>query len=229
MDCSVIINIFQLNAALGILYVGLPKFRFRENFYNTIVERINFHEYSETYRDEVKEARGRLLDGDPVFTNNHHYIRRVVSTLPDDYRNELTGSENFDSSLPEGQSSQPPARLHNWFADDRDKYCVGTLTIFVSIVALWICFFNPTCLEIFSVGWVFTAAFLGQLAMIVNVYLGQLIARRVRKKLNSALEDITDKLRKQQASLDTQTPPETFPSSEPDEPPPYAADDDLPF
>ena len=69
MDCSVIINIFQLNAALGILYVGLPKFRFRENFYNTIVERINFHEYSETYRDEVKDARGRLLDGDSVFTN----------------------------------------------------------------------------------------------------------------------------------------------------------------
>lgn len=223
MDQFVIENIFQINAALGILYVGLPKFRFRENLYDIIVERINFHEYLKMPFNDV--AKDLLHDAD--FTDNHKCIRSIIALLPEAYRGNLKGNKNIDTLFPEEeQPPRPLSGLYRWFANDRDKYTVGLCTIFVSIVALWIlCFFSLPASKISLLGRIFMGififgAFLGQIVFGANVYFGRRMAQQVKKDLNNSLEIATEKIRKVQAKLDTRTPPTL---------PPIIADDDLPF
>ena len=183
MDRFVIENIFQINAALGILYVGLPKFRFRENLYDTIVECINFHEYLKMPFNEVAKD----LLHNTGFADNHKYIRSIIALLPEVYRDNLKGNENIDALFPEEeQPPRPLPGLYRWFADDLDKYTVGSCTIVVSIVALWIlCFFSLPTSEISLLGGIFIGlfifgAFLGQIVFGANIYFGRRMAQPLR-------------------------------------------------
>ena len=50
MNDFVLVGIFQVNVTLGILYIGLQQFRFRENLYDDIVQLINQHGYANMHR-----------------------------------------------------------------------------------------------------------------------------------------------------------------------------------
>lgn len=209
MDRFVIENIFQINAALGILYVGLPKFRFQEILYEAIVERVNFHGYLDMPFDNV----GASLLHDPKFTDSHKYIQSVVALLPEEYLGNLEGNKRNLFPEPEDDEDQPepppdPPPLCCRFIDNRDKYIVGASNILVSIIALWIlCFVSITPCEISSKScWMLIGLFvllglLGQGVLTFYVSSGLRMARDVKKDLNRSLKNATKKIAKVQAKL----------------------------
>ena len=79
---DVAIALFQLNVALGILYLGLPHFRSRENYYDTVVEHINTQNYSETFKGDAKKFRDNLMGSDSKFSRYHHRVRKKIVGLP---------------------------------------------------------------------------------------------------------------------------------------------------
>ena len=213
--------LFQINVALGILYVGLSKFRFRENLYDSIVERINFHEYLEKPFDDVASG----LVHNTGFHDKHKYIRSVVAILSEEYVARLKGDKN--KLFPKDEKGNPPPTPdpppeYCRFTEDRDKYWVGISNIIISLLALWIlCFFRvPPPVEASFFGWVLIIVF-GLLALTGQgifgfyVYFGLRMGQKIKDELDNSLENATEQIGKVQAKLD--------------EPPPFADPNDLPF
>ena len=207
MDYSTItIALFQLNVALGILYIGLPNFRSRENFYDTAVVLINDYKYSETYRSEVRNARNNLMDSDSKFTHSHHYIRKTIVGLPSPHFDQLIGSEIFERQI---QTQNPPNKWHHrwykWFASNWDKCIVGLFSVLIPTGVLWAYFLYPS--KTYPKFWEGLSIACGQIAVFVFFYLGREILKWNERRLYNALRYTTDEIRKEQATLDTQRTP----------------------
>lgn len=204
MNDFVLVGIFQINVALGILYIGLQQFRFRENLYDDIVQLINQHGYADIYQSGHK---AHLLDNDSSFAIHYHTIREWMIALPANYQQKLEGIyqqklegiEIFEVPTSEGEPTQRLLRLHNWFLKDRDKHLVWGITIIPSLVALWLCL-SPIFANSHVFYLLFGAAVFGQLILIVNALLGYLIVlRRTKEQLNRSLSFVMDKHQKQEA------------------------------
>ena len=200
--------LFQVNIALGAFYIGLSKFRFRENLYDSIVERINFYEYLEQPFDNVASG----LVHNTGFHDKHKYIRSVVAILSEEYVARLKGDKNKLFPEDEKGNSLPipdPPPAYRRFTRDRDKYWVGVPNILLSLVALWgLCFVRvPIPLEASFDGWIpiiglSLLAFSGQGIFGLYVYRGLRMGQKIKDELDNSLENATEQIGKVQANLD---------------------------
>ena len=186
MDNSfILISIFQLNVAIGILYTALPKFRFSENLYNNVVDCINSYGFFAN-----QDVAHNLAGSNDNYGVPYRYIRGLVNTLPTDFHEKLEGIEKFDSYT----SSSPPERLwhlwHAWYAKNVDKWLVWIVSIIAPFLALWLCFFSVEFLDYCNIVYFSTLivfAGLGQVIPIMNVLWGFWMVRKVSKKVNASL------------------------------------------
>ena len=196
MNDFVLVGIFQVNVTLGILYIGLQQFRFRENLYDDIVQLINRHGYADIYQSGHKD---HLLGNDSSFAIHYHTIREWMIALPDNYQQKLEGIEIFEFHTSEGEPTQRLLRLHNWFLKDRDKHLIWGITIIPSLIALWLCL-SPIFANSHVFYTLFGTAVFGQLILIVNALLGYLIVlRKTKEQLNRSLSFVMDKHKKREA------------------------------
>ena len=226
MDPSVIaIALFQLNVALGILYLGLPHFRSRENYYNTVVEHINTQKYSETFKGEAKKFRDKLMGSDSKFSRYHHRVRKKIIGLPSVHYNQLNEREIFRQNQQTRDSSNKwHHRWCGWFGDNWDKCIVGLFAVLIPTVVLWAYYLWPPPKTSYPKFWEGPAIVCGQISVFVFFYFGQEKLKWSEKRLYNALLYMTEAIRMEQASSDTEDPPD-----EEDDPPYFASNDDLPF
>ena len=198
MNDFVLVGIFQINVTLGILYIGLKQFRFRENLYADIVQLINHHCYADIHQSDHSD----LLKNDSDFSTHYHTIREWIIALPDNYQQKLDGIETFKFLTPKEESTRRLLRLHNWFLKDRDKRWVWRVTIMPSLAALWI-YLSPIFANSPVILFFLGTAISGQLILIFNAFLGYLIVlRKTKEQLNRSLPFVMDKHRKQEADKD---------------------------
>ena len=208
MDHSTIaIALFQLNVALGILYLGLPNFRSREDYYDMVVEHINTQKYSDTFDAAVKKFRDILMENDSKFARYHHFVRKKIVGLPSPYYDKLDGSAVFRwQQQAQNSSNKWHHRWCGWFGDNWDKCIVGLFAVLIPTLVLWAYLLwpskaHPKFWENFSIA-------CGQISVFVFFYSGQEILKRSETRLYNALQYMTKAISMEQASSDTEDPPD---------------------
>lgn len=216
---TIAIALFQLNVALGILYLGLPSYRSRENYYNTVVEHINTQNYSETFSRSVKKFRDALMDNDSKFSRHHHYVRKKIVGLPSSHYDRLEGKATFRRhQQTQNASKKWHHRWCGWLRENWDKCIVGVFAVIIPTLILWIYYVANLPLP---KRWESISIACGQISVFAFFYSVQEMLKRSEKRLYNALQYMTEAISREQASSVTQEPP--------DDQPPYTADDDLPF
>ena len=191
---SIIIAIVQINIALGILYVGLPKFRFRDNIYNDIVNILNANPFVDLI-EERRDRFERLLMTDSEFSGHYHDLRIWLRKLPDYFRDKIQGSERFKIMQHE---HAPRSRLDHaergfwWFEVNGDKKTVWISSIIPSIFLLWWMLLD----EGMNYEYLPFPCFLIQIVLLSNAYLGYRLSHKIRQLVRSKLKIVTDRLNK---------------------------------
>lgn len=181
-----LVGLFQINITFGLLYIGLPELRFRSNLYDNIVDAVNYHRYNVIYR-EVSET-----EQDGNLSNSYHTIMGWIYKLPAEMKYGL--KVNLDKYAPTTTGNWLSS-FHDQFAKDRDKLIVWFLTVAPAILVIWTRYSWPEILER-SYNKLSIVAGAGLLIPIVLVFLGYMLARTVKGRLDRSLETIKDKFGK---------------------------------
>ncbi len=178
-----LVGLFQINITFGLLYIGLPELRFRSNLYDNIVDAVNYHRYNVIYR-KVSETE---QDGD--LSDSYHTIMGWIYKLPAEMKYGL--KIDLDTYAPRTTGNWLSS-YHDHFTKDRDKLVVWVFTVAPAFVVIWLRYFSPEILEKFYNKFSIVAGF-GICSPIILVFLGYMLARTVKGRLDRSLETIKDK------------------------------------
>lgn len=177
-----LIGLFQINITFGLLYIGLPELRFRSNLYDNIVDAVNYHRYNSIYR-KVSETE---QDGD--LSDSYHTIMGWIYKLPAEMKYGL--NIDLDKYAPRTTGNWI-STCHDQFAKDRDKLIVWIFTVAPAFVVIWSRYFSPENLErLYDKLSIVAGA--GIIIPILLVFLGYMLARIVKGRLDRSLETIKD-------------------------------------
>ena len=204
MDIGVLVDILQVNVALGILYTGLRQFRFRERLYQNIREAIEDSEFVEVTK--WQEGLVELFQGDIEFSVHFHTIRDWIRELPDSEREKIHGLKQFHFSAPKQEDKgskkfQPPnwflIRIHKAFLRNIDKIGVWVLAIVPAMAAMWamagwkeFCYVTEIAVGV---------AVFGQFVLVVTVLVGRTMAHDAETGIRSALKYVLASFRERVA------------------------------
>ena len=194
MEMHFLVQILQVNIALGILYVGLKEFRFREKLFSKIAETISDYDFVSLLREQNR--LGILFSSSEKFSEHFHIILKWIRELPDDYRLKIKGIETC--SIPEsqpGKTTQASLRLHRWFLKNRDKYLAWYATIIPSLLTIWWAYFFGTINQ--EIG--LSVAVVGELVLVVHVILGRKMAQGAQAQVSHSTKIVMEQFRKKVA------------------------------
>ena len=192
---AVLISIFQLNVTLGILYIGLPEFRFRMGLYDVVIDRINHYRFFEIY--EGKTDLGQLLASDGAFSERLNEVQDWVIELPPEYLEKLPPRinqhiRNYKPS--EKKRDRCLWSLYKWFANGRDKVLIWILTLVIAFVAIWGRALFPDLLKDYN-SIVQIIAGIGFLNIILHLIFGFILPSSFQKKFNASIEYVMNEIK----------------------------------
>ena len=198
---AALVGVFLLNMTVGLLYIGLPEFKFLKDLYDVIVENIESHNYSETYERLIHgTGHQTITDGD--FSDRHHYIQDWLVELPTDYKKRLP--EKVQEHLKTQTQSQNRWKrvtwwIYKWLTMNGDRFLIWTIVVFSTIIVvygrLW---FSDVLNENFD-----HLSYLASFCIFIvglNVILGYYLPRRVHTKLDESMGHVKNKLKEQEES-----------------------------
>ena len=198
VNLATIVAILQVDIALGILYVGLKEFRFREKLHHNIATAISDSGFVTLARSNT--LLGKLFAEDNEFSRHYHTVREWILELPDSDRQKIERIDELNIALnrPERPVS-PSIQRDKWFLRDRDKRMVWAVVIVPSLAVMWLLvFFQAGGTQVLGV----ITGILGQLVLARNVFLGRVLARRAEREVQDSVKYIMNKYGEQRAESD---------------------------
>ena len=206
MDVGVVVELLQVNIALGILYVGLREFRFRERLYHNMVKAISESGFVGITKSQ--ETLASLFQENMTFGVNFHTIRDWILALPDSEREKIDKYEELkfppareDRNEQELQTrSRFWMQMHNGFLNNEDKYIVWWTSIIPAMVWMWVLLWwsDSNTIKVISA----ILAIVGLVAILGMWALGRQIAQKSEKEVQSALDYIMNRYRELKAASD---------------------------
>ena len=132
---SALTDVLQVNVALGILYIGLKRFRLRNELYAKVVRTVNENNFGDISQSSDADS---LFRTDREFSEAYHKIVEWIRELPINYQNKLKNiNENLLQPEDAARTRTLPLR-HRWILSGGDRIAVWLLTLLLSMAGVWL-------------------------------------------------------------------------------------------